>query len=187
MSELIAPKWYEVYGAYWKPLSETQKQAWGYELLEGPSKVRNCSPEMVSNALRRLAKKTDRDGRAVTPGLQQVRDELFAIMRERKQELKTDLTLPECADCKGTGFYTGTRWLCDASDTSKIVGLCVDPTTCGEGCPHRDEPVRCYDIAIPCECQRGENILRTGGYKGQESIKRMQAMARESLRATRRA
>ena len=174
-----APKWHEVYGAYWRPLTDVQKQAWEYELLEGPIKVRNCSPDMISSALRRLAKKTDRDGRAITPGLQQVRDELFAIMRDKRAEAMQSINL-SCGLCGGTGLRRGTRLLMESSESGKAVGVCRDQQ-CGPDCQHKANGLACYDVAVPCECPAGDAKLRTYPAPDVPGIMRLRDRVRQWL------
>ena len=175
---MTTPKWQDFYAAHFHRLSEAEVATWEWEMREGPRKIRNFSQELLMSAIRRLAGNKDREGRVIPAKLKDVQDEMFAIMREAKKADADSLPASVCSDCANTGFYTGFRTLFDSDRREKVVGLC-DETKCGTPeCQQHKGGVVCFDLAIPCRCKRGYDMMTAKpGYQSHAAIKRLQDMA----------
>jgi hypothetical protein len=177
------PKWNEVYAAFFKPLSESTVATWEYELTTGPQKIRSFSDETLKEALRRLSRKKDREGRTITATLDDVKASMFEIMRERRDAAtKKASESTDCPTCRNSGFFSDVPLLYrdDGSDT--IVGCCSDHNACiGDMCDNKTQGTRCYEVAVPCTCAIGQAAYRTGKYQNYGAIKILQGMMKREL------
>jgi hypothetical protein len=180
---MITPKWQDFYASFFYRLSESEAATWEWELKDGPKKIRNFTPELLMNAIRRLAARKDRDGKTITAKLKDVQDEMFNILREGRKADVDALEKPICDDCHNTGFYCGVRLLFDSKDRKTIVGVC-DQSGCGtEACQNATRATICYDLAVPCKCQTGHDMRQAKpGYKDGKAIGRLQDMIERNKR-----
>jgi hypothetical protein len=172
------PKWQDFYAAHFHRLSDAEVNTWEWEMREGPRKIRNFSQELLMNAIRRLAGNKDRDGKVIPAKLKDVQDEMFAIMREfRKaddQAIRDNLI---CSECNNTGFYVGFRMLFDAKERKIVVGVCSQVGCGTDKCHNHTHPTICYDLAIPCRCKIGDDMMRVKpGYQDHKAIAKLQDM-----------
>jgi hypothetical protein len=177
------PTWSEVYAAFFRPLSPSIIETWVYELSIGPAKIRNYSDVMLKEAIRRLSKRKDRDGNTKTPGLEDVKHEMFDIMREsREASAKKAGANVECGMCRNSGHFLDVPLLYAGDKQDVIVGVCSDPCAClTDQCDNKLMGTVCYDVAVPCTCAIGQQAYRTGKYQNHGAIKLLQGMMTDAL------
>jgi len=178
------PNWPDVYSSYFHKLAAEEIAAWRYELITGPAKIRNFSQDMMLAAFRRLARKKDTRGQTIPAKLQDVKAEMFDMMRESRKAddhaIRDNLI---CAECNNTGFYVGFRMLFDAKERKIVVGVCSQVGCGTDKCHNRTHPTICYDLAIPCRCKIGDDMMRVKpGYQDRAAIAKLQDMIRAHKR-----
>jgi hypothetical protein len=189
--ELNPPPWDALYASCFHRLSEVEVRAWNYELREGPQRIRAINAVILANAIRRCAKRKDRDGKTIPAKLEDVRAAIFEILRENRRSDIDRIPDAVCADCEGTGFYLSVSVLRRNDTGAKVMPIVAACSIATGWCrtskckvAASNGTLQCNDLAVPCGCQAGQRIMqaagtdRTKGGYDQAAVRRLQSMIR---------